>query len=86
MIGSSNFKRVLGVDGISLFFILLTTLLVPLCLETSRDAIKVHVKEFIIAFLVIEAILIRVFTVLDIMFFYVFFESVLIPMFLVVGV
>jgi proton-translocating NADH-quinone oxidoreductase chain M len=85
-IESSNIIFYLGVDGISLFFILLTTLLIPICLLASWDAIKFNEKEYFIAFLAIEALVIAVFCVLDIILFYVFFESVLIPMFIIIGV
>jgi proton-translocating NADH-quinone oxidoreductase chain M len=85
-IESSNVIFYLGVDGISLFFILLTTLLIPICLLASWDAIKFNEKEYFIAFLAMEALVIAVFCVLDIILFYVFFESVLIPMFIIIGV
>ena len=85
-IESSNIIFYLGVDGISLFFILLTTLLIPICLLASWDAIKFNEKEYFIAFLAMEALVITVFCVLDIILFYVFFESVLIPMFIIIGV
>ncbi len=85
-IPSSNINFFIGVDGISLFFVLLTTLLVPLCILASWDSVKIYVKEYFIAFLVMEALLIIVFSILDLLLFYVFFESVLIPMFLIVGV
>jgi len=85
-IPSSNINFFIGVDGISLFFVLLTTLLVPLCLLGSWHSVKVYVKEYMIAFLVMEALLVIVFCILDLLLFYVFFESVLIPMFLIVGV
>ena len=65
---------------------ILTTLLVPLCLLASWDSIKIHVKEYLIAFLVMETLLIIVFSIMDLLLFYVFFESVLIPMFLIVGI
>jgi len=81
-----NINFNLGVDGISLFFVILTTLLVPLCLLASWDSIKIHVKEYLIAFLVMETLLIIVFSIMDLLLFYVFFESVLIPMFLIVGI
>merc|ERR1712093_871049 len=84
--GAHNLKMCFGVDGISLFFILLTTRLIPLCLLASWEAIRVNVREYIVAFLMMEAMLILVFTVLDVVVFYIFFESVLIPMFLIVGV
>ena len=85
-IESSNIIFYLGVDGISLFFILLTTLLIPICLLASWDAIKFNEKEYFIAFLAMEALVIAVFCVLDIILFYVFFESVLISMFIIIGV
>lgn len=77
---------VLGVDGISLFFILLTTLLIPLCILSSWNTIGHSLKEFLIAFLFLDFLLIGVFCVLDLLFFYIFFESVLVPMFLVIGI
>ena len=80
-----NIHFVFGIDGISLFFIILTTLLIPLCLLASWTGIQKRVKEYIIAFLIIESILIAVFSILDVLLFYVFFESVLIPMFLIIG-
>lgn len=76
----------LGVDGISLFFILLTTLLIPLCILASWNSVGHSLKEFLIAFLFLDFLLIGVFCVLDLLFFYIFFESVLIPMFLIVGI
>ena len=76
----------LGVDGISMPFVLLSTLLTPLCVIASWDAIKVRVKEFMIAFLVLETLMIGMFCALDLFVFYVFFEGVLIPMFLIIGV
>lgn len=76
----------LGVDGISLFFILLTTLLISLCILTSWNSVGHSLKEFLIAFLFLDFLLIGVFCVLDLLFFYIFFESVLIPMFLIVGI
>jgi proton-translocating NADH-quinone oxidoreductase chain M len=76
----------MGIDGISLFFVLLTTFLIPICLLASWDSIKIHIREYSIAFLFLESVLICVFTVLDVLFFYIFFEAVLIPMFLIVGV
>ena len=86
LIPSSNINFFIGVDGISLFFVILTTLLVPLCLLASWDSVKIYVKEYFIAFLVMESLLIIVFTILDLILFYVFFEAILIPMFLIIGV
>ena len=76
----------LGIDGISLFFILLTTLLIFLCVLISWTSVSANIKEFLIAFLVMEFFLIGVFSMLDLLLFYIFFESVLIPMYLIVGV
>lgn len=81
-----NIDFYIGIDGISLFFILLTTLLTPICLLTGWESIKSHVKEYVISFLILETLLNCVFSVLDLILFYVFFESVLIPMFIVIGV
>jgi proton-translocating NADH-quinone oxidoreductase chain M len=81
-----NLSFTLGIDGISLFFLLLTTLLIPLCLLTSWNSVTIHLKEFLIAFLVLEFFLIGTFCVLDLLLFYIFFESVLIPMFLIIGI
>lgn len=81
-----NLNFTLGIDGISLFFLLLTTLLIPLCILTSWNSVGFNLKEFLIAFLVLDFFLIGTFCVLDLLFFYIFFESVLIPMFLIVGI
>ena len=81
-----NLNFPIGVDGISLFFILLTTLLIPICLLASWDSIQFDLKKYLIAFLIMEFFLIGVFSILDLLLFYIFFESVLIPMYLIVGV
>ncbi len=81
-----NINFPIGLDGISLFFILLTTLLIPLCLLASWGSIQVNLKKYLIAFLVMEFFLIGVFCILDLLLFYIFFESVLIPMFLIIGI
>lgn len=83
---SLNLNFSLGVDGISLFFVFLTTLLIPLCLLTSWNSVSVNLKEFLIAFLFLDFLLIGTFCLLDLLLFYIFFESVLIPMFLIIGV
>jgi len=75
-----------GVDGISLFFVLLTTFIIPICILSSWDSIKTGIKYFLIAFLILETLLIAVFVVLDLLLFYICFESVLIPMFLIIGI
>ena len=76
----------MGVDGISVLFVLLSTLLTPICILASWDAIKVRVKEYMIAFLLLETLMVGMFCALDFVVFYVFFEGVLIPMFLIIGV
>jgi NADH-quinone oxidoreductase subunit M len=76
----------MGVDGISMLFVLLTTLLMPLCILASRESITVRVKEYMIAFLIMETLMIGVFCALDFVLFYLFFEGGLIPMFLIIGV
>ena len=81
-----NLNFTLGIDGISIFFLLLTTLLIPLCILTSWNSVSDNLKEFLIAFLILDFFLIGTFCVLDLLLFYIFFESVLIPMFLIVGV
>ncbi|MEQ8441836.1 MAG: NADH-quinone oxidoreductase subunit M [Alphaproteobacteria bacterium] len=76
----------MGVDGISVWFVLLSTLLTPLCILASWEAIKTRVREFMIAFLVLETMMVGMFCALDMLLFYIFFEGVLLPMFLIIGV
>ena len=76
----------LGVDGISMFFVLLTTLLTPVCVLASWTSIQERVKEYMIAFLVMETMMVGMFCALDLVLFYVFYEGVLIPMFLIIGI
>ena len=76
----------LGVDGISILFVMLTTFLMPFCILASWNSIKDRVESFMIAFLVLETLIIGTFCSLDIILFYLFFESVLIPMFIIIGV
>jgi NADH-quinone oxidoreductase subunit M len=82
--GIFNYK--MGVDGISMLFVILTTLLMPLCILASWKSIDKRLKEYMIAFLVLETLMIGVFCALDLVLFYVFFEAGLIPMFLIIGV
>jgi NADH:ubiquinone oxidoreductase subunit 4 (subunit M) len=82
---ASNLTFSLGVDGISLFLLLLTTLLCALCILSSWDSVSTFHKEYYISFLVMEALLVLVFCVRDLLLFYIFFESVLIPMFVIIG-
>jgi NADH-quinone oxidoreductase subunit M len=75
-----------GVDGISMLFVLLSTLLTPLCILASWESVTRRVKEYMIAFLVLETFMVGMFCALDFVTFYIFFEAVLIPMFLIIGV
>ncbi|MFI4988195.1 MAG: NADH-quinone oxidoreductase subunit M, partial [Alphaproteobacteria bacterium] len=81
-----NINYHMGIDGISLFFVLLSTLLTPVCVLASWEAIKLRVKEYMIAFLVLETLMVGMFCALDFVVFYMFYEGVLIPMFLIIGV
>ena len=83
---SLNLNLTVGVDGISLFLIILTAFLIPICILASWVGIKTSVKEYLIAFLIMEFFLISVFSILDLLLFYIFFESILIPMFLIIGI
>ncbi|MBO6825131.1 MAG: NADH-quinone oxidoreductase subunit M [Sneathiella sp.] len=76
----------MGVDGISMLFIILTTFLMPICVLASWDAITTRVREYMIAFLIMETLMIGVFCALDMVMFYLFFEAGLIPMFLIIGI
>ncbi len=76
----------LGVDGFSMPFVLLTTFLMPFCILASWDSIQHRVKEYFVAFLVLEMTMIGVFVALDLVLFYLFFEAGLIPMFLIIGI
>src|SRR5205807_6034603 len=76
----------MGIDGISLFFVLLSTLLTVLCIAASWVSVHNQVREYMIAFLVIETMMVGIFCALDFVLFYVFFEGVLVPMFLIIGV
>src|SRR5690606_37771299 len=75
-----------GVDGISMLFVILTTFLMPLCILASWTSVQHRVKEYMIAFLVLETLMVGVFCALDLILFYLFFEAGLIPMFLIIGV
>ena len=76
----------LGVDGISVFFVLLSTALTPICVLASWKSITKRVREYMIAFLILETMMIGTFVALDFLLFYIFFEGVLIPMFIIIGV
>src|SRR5262252_8628066 len=76
----------MGVDGISLPFVILTTALMPICIIASWKAITSRVREYMMAFLILEALMVGTFCALDLVLFYLFFEGGLIPMFLIIGV
>ncbi|HEY8214433.1 MAG TPA: NADH-quinone oxidoreductase subunit M, partial [Methylocystis sp.] len=76
----------MGVDGFSMPFVLLTTFLMPFAILASWDSVQKRVKEYMIAFLVLETLMIGVFCALDLVLFYLFFEGGLIPMFLIIGI
>jgi len=76
----------MGVDGIALPFVILTTALMPLCIIASWQPIRTRVKEYMVAFLALETLMVGTFTALDLTLFYLFFEGGLIPMFLIIGV
>jgi NADH-quinone oxidoreductase subunit M len=75
-----------GVDGISLWFVLLSTLLTMLCVISSWYSVTVRIKEYMVAFLVMDTLMVGVFCALDLVLFYLFFEGILIPMFLIIGI
>ena len=81
-----NFYYHIGIDGISLFMVILSTFLTPLCILASWESIKKRVKEYMIAFLILETVMIGMFSSVDILLFYIFFEVVLIPMYLIIGI
>ena len=83
---SENITYYIGVDGISIFLIILTTFLMSFCILISWNSVKDKIKEYMIAFLVLETLMIGVFSALDLVVFYLFFEACLIPMFLIIGI
>ena len=82
--GFVNYK--VGVDGISILFIVLTTFITPLCIISINNSIKFRLRDFLIAVLIMESFMIGVFCSLDLIIFYLFFEAGLIPMFLIIGI
>ena len=81
-----NFYYHIGVDGVSLFMILLSTFLTPICILASWSNVKKRIKEYMLAFLFLETVMIGMFASIDILLFYIFFEAVLIPMYLIIGI
>ena len=82
----NNFDFYLGVDGISIYFVLLTTIIMPVSLLANWSSISESVKSYLIIILLLETLLLGVFLVLDILLFYIFFESILPPLFLLIGI
>ena len=81
-----NIAYIKGIDGISVWFVMISTILTPIGISSAIGSVKTRVKEFMIALLVLETMMIGTFTTLDFVLFYVFFEGVLLPMFLIIGV
>ena len=81
----SHFHIYLGVDGLSIYFVLLTTIITPIALLSNWTSISENVKSYVIIILLLETLLLAVFLVLDILLFYIFFESILPPLFLLIG-
>lgn len=81
----NSFDFYLGIDGISIYFILLTTIIIPISLLSNWNSILENVKSFLIIILLLESLLLAVFMVLDILLFYIFFESILPPLFILIG-
>ena len=81
-----NLTYHMGVDGISIFFIVLSTLLTPMCILLCRQSVTDRVREYVIALLILETLMIGTFCALDGILFYIFFEGVLIPMFILIGI
>lgn len=82
----NNFDFYLGVDGLSIYFILLTTIIIPISLLSNWTSISKDVESYIIIILLLETLLLAVFLVLDILLFYIFFESILPPLFILIGI
>jgi NADH-quinone oxidoreductase subunit M len=82
--GFVNYK--IGIDGISILFIVLTTFITPLCIISVNNSVKSRVRDFLVAILIMESFMIGVFCSLDLVIFYLFFEAGLIPMFLIIGI
>jgi len=81
----NSFDFYLGVDGISIYFVLLTTIIMPISLLSNWNSISENIRSFVIIILLLETLLLAVFMVLDILLFYIFFESILPPLFILIG-
>ena len=84
LVGFINYK--VGIDGISILFVVLTTFITPLCILSVNNTVKLRLRDFLISILVMESFMIGVFCSLDLFVFYLFFEAGLIPMFLIIGI
>lgn len=82
----NNFHIYLGVDGLSIYFVLLTTIITPIALLSNWTSISENTKSYVLIILLLETLLLAVFLVLDILLFYIFFESILPPLFLLIGI
>jgi len=81
----SSFDFYLGLDGLSIYFVLLTTMITPIALLSNWKSIKENIRSYVIIILLLESLLLAVFLVLDILLFYIFFESILPPLFILIG-
>ena len=81
----SSFDFYLGVDGVSIYFVLLTTIIMPISLLSNWSSISENIKSYVIIILLLETLLLAVFLVLDVLLFYIFFESILPPLFILIG-
>ena len=82
----NDFHLYLGIDGLSIYFILLTTIIMPISMVSNWTSVKENIKSYLIIIMLLESLLITVFLVLDVFLFYIFFESILPPLFLLIGI
>ncbi len=82
----TSFDFYLGLDGLNIYFVLLTTIIIPLCLLSNWSSISENVRSYVIIILLLETLLLAVFLVLDILLYYIFFESILPPLFILIGI
>lgn len=80
-----NYDLYLGIDGVSIYFVLLTTIIIPVGILSNWNSIDRNIKSFLVIMLLLESLILCVFLVLDILLFYIFFESILPPLFLLIG-
>jgi NADH-ubiquinone oxidoreductase chain 4 len=81
----SSFDFYLGVDGLSIYFVILTTIIIPIALLSNWSSISENVQSYVVIILLLETLLLAVFLVLDVLLFYIFFESILPPLFILIG-